>query len=49
MIYHLFNYLKECDIPGQGLMGYLSFRAILAIVISMLIAFFAGGKIIRRL
>lgn len=49
MIYHLFNYFKDCDIPGQGLMGYLSFRAILAIVISMLISFFAGGKIIRRL
>lgn len=49
MIYHLFNLLKDYDIPGQGLMGYLSFRAILAVVISMLIAFFAGGKIIRTL
>lgn len=49
MIYHLFNYLKEYDIPGQGLMGYLSFRAMTAMVISMLIAFFAGKGIIRRL
>ena len=49
MIYHLFQLLKDYDIPGQGLMHYLSFRAMLAIVISMLIAFFAGGRIIRLL
>ena len=49
MIYYLFDLLRDYDIPGQRLMGYLSFRAILALVISMLIAFFAGGSIIRRL
>ncbi len=49
MIYHLFQLLKDYDIPGQGLMHYLSFRAMLAVVISMLIAFFAGGRIIRAL
>ena len=28
MIYHLFQYLERCgvDIPGMGLMHYLSFR-----------------------
>ena len=49
MLYHLFEALKEYDIPGQGLMGYLSFRAILANVLSMLFAFFAGEPIIRWL
>ena len=49
MLYHLFQALKDYDIPGQGLMGYLSFRAILANVISMLFAFFAGEPIIRWL
>ena len=49
MLYHLFEALKDYDIPGQGLMGYLSFRAILANVISMLFAFFAGEPIIRWL
>ena len=49
MIYHLFNYLKDFNFPGHNLMTYLSFRAILAVVISMLIAFFAGGSIIKRL
>ncbi len=49
MLYHLFQALKDYDIPGQGLMGYLSFRAILANVLSMLFAFFAGEPIIRWL
>ena len=47
MLYHLFQYLqKVTDIPGIGLMNYLSFRAIAASIISMLIAFFAGKRII---
>ena len=49
MIYHLFQLLKDYDIPGQGLMSYLSFRAMLASVTAMLISFFAGRKIIRWL
>lgn len=49
MLYHLFNALSEYDFPGQGLMGYLSFRAMLASVISMLFSFFAGIRIIRWL
>ena len=49
MLYHLFEALKDYDIPGQGLMGYLSFRAMLANVISMLFAFFAGEPVIRWL
>ena len=49
MIYHLFDALKDFDIPGQGLMNYLSFRAFLAAVISMLTALLAGKKIIRKL
>jgi phospho-N-acetylmuramoyl-pentapeptide-transferase len=49
MLYHLFQLLQKYDIPGQGLMNYLSFRAILASIFSMLIAFFAGKRIIRWL
>lgn len=49
MLYHLFNALEGYDFPGQGLMSYLTFRAMLASVISMLIAFFAGKRIIRWL
>jgi len=50
MLYHLFEYLKTVvDFPGIGLMTYLSFRAMAARVVSMLIAFIAGGKIIKTL
>lgn len=46
MLYHLSEWLNA---QGLNLMNYLSFRAILALVISLLISFFAGGKIIRLL
>ena len=51
MLYHLVDWLTKLgyDFPGAGLMNYLSFRAMLAAVISMLIAFFAGKKIIHWL
>ena len=51
MLYHLIDWLESLGvhIPGMGLMNYLSFRALLAAVISMLIAFFAGKKIIAWL
>ena len=48
MIYHLFEYLRGLgiDIPGQGLMGYLSFRAIASFTAALLISVFAGKRII---
>ena len=49
MIYALFQALKEYDIPGQGLMTYLSFRAMIGCVTAMLISLFAGRRIIRWL
>lgn len=51
MLYHLSEWLNAqgLNIPGLNLMNYLSFRAILALVISLLISFFAGGRIIRLL
>ena len=49
MLYHLIEYLKSLgiDIPGQGLFGYLSFRAITSFTFALLISIFAGKKIIR--
>ena len=46
MIYHLFEWLEGCDIPGQQLMGFLSFRAILAFTTALLISIIAGKRII---
>ena len=51
MIYHLIEYFKQIgiDIPGQGLFGYLSFRAIASFTAALLISIFAGKKIIAWL
>ena len=46
MIYHLFEYLQQFDIPGGRLMNYLSFRAILASVTAMAISLLVGKRII---
>ena len=51
MIYHLFQYLERigADIPGMGLMHYLSFRAMMATVAAVLFAMLVGKRIIRIL
>ena len=51
MIYHLFQYMESAgmDFPGMGLMHYLSFRAMMAAVTAVLVALFAGKRIIRLL
>lgn len=49
MIYHLVEYLRGTgmDIPGMGLFNYLSFRAISAFTIALVVSIFAGKRIIR--
>ena len=51
MIYHLFRYLEQAgvDIPGMGLMHYLSFRAMMATVAAVLFTMLVGKRIIRIL
>lgn len=49
MLYHLFKNLDGLDIPGQALFGFLSFRAMLAALISILVAIFFGKKMISFL
>lgn len=49
MLYYLFNLLQEHHIPGVGLMNYITFRSGAAFVISLLLAVFAGRRIIQRL
>ena len=49
MLYYLFELLKKYDIPGQGLMTYFSFRAILANVIAIVVAYFFGKAVIKWL
>ena len=50
MLYHLFDLLERGDyLPGAGLFRYLSFRAALAVVVSLIVSVGTGGYIIRRL
>jgi len=50
MLYYLFDYLhKEFAFPGSGLFQYISFRAMMAAVCSLLIGIVVGKRIIRYL
>ena len=49
MLYYLFKYLHELDFPGAGMFDYISFRASLSIITSLLIATVFGKKIIYHL
>jgi len=50
MLYYLFEYLEQhYQFPGAGLFQYLSFRASVAVILSLLISSIFGKKIIRLL
>ena len=51
MIYHLFEYLNNSgvDFPGIGLMQYITFRSLIALMTALLVALYAGPRIIRKL
>lgn len=50
MLYYLFTYLHEqLDFPGAGVFQYISFRAAMALVLSLVISMLFGKRIIRLL
>jgi phospho-N-acetylmuramoyl-pentapeptide-transferase len=50
MLYYLFEYLEnEFQFPGASLFGFLTFRAALTIILSLLISTIYGKRIIRFL
>ncbi len=50
MLYYLFEYLeKEFQFPGASLFGFLTFRAAIAIILSLLISTIYGKRIINFL
>ncbi|MEP3839093.1 MAG: phospho-N-acetylmuramoyl-pentapeptide-transferase [Algibacter sp.] len=50
MLYYLFEYLeKQFQLPGASLFGFLTFRAALAMIFSLLISTIYGKRIIRFL
>lgn len=49
MLYHLFEYLQQFDLPGAGLFQYISFRSAMAIITSLIISMLFGKQIIQKL
>lgn len=50
MLYHFFDYIDTItDLPGTGLFRYISFRAGMALIISLLITMISGRRIIGLL
>lgn len=47
MLYYLFHYLDKMDFPGAGVFQYISFRAALALMTSLLISLVFGKRIIN--
>lgn len=50
MLYHLFDYIERFyDVPGAGLFQYISFRASMAIIASLIISMVFGKRILALL
>lgn len=49
MLYYLFQYLHELGVPGAGVFQYISFRAAMAIMVSLLISMVFGKSIIEMI
>ena len=49
MLYYLFKYLDSINVAGAGVFQYISFRASMAGIMSLLIALLIGKRIIRWL
>jgi phospho-N-acetylmuramoyl-pentapeptide-transferase len=47
MLYELFKYLDEFDIPGAGMFGYVSFRSLTSLILSLVISMVAGEYFIK--
>ena len=49
MLYYLFEYLDKLDFPGAGVFGYISFRAGMALIFSLIVSIVFGNRIINYL
>lgn len=49
MLVYLFDYLNELNFPGAGLFDYISFRAGMALITSLIVSVFFGKRIIGLL
>ena len=50
MLYHLFDYLQDTyNLPGAGVFRYISFRASMAVIVSLVISMLFGKRLIDML
>lgn len=49
MLYYLFRFLDQFGIPGAHIWSYISFRALLAMILSLIISAWFGEKFIKYL
>jgi phospho-N-acetylmuramoyl-pentapeptide-transferase len=49
MLYYIFDYLDKFNFPGAGLFNYISFRAAMALLMSLFVSIFIGKRIINKL
>ncbi len=49
MLYFIFEKLQDAHVPGARLMDYITFRSVIAMVLSLFIATVIGRRIINRL
>lgn len=49
MLYYLFDYLDSLNFPGAGLFDYISFRAAMAMITSLIVSIVFGKKLINML
>ena len=47
MLYYFFRFLEQFDIPGAHVWGYISFRALLALILALVISAWFGEKFIK--
>ena len=47
MLYYLFDLLDKWNVPGAGLFHFISFRAALALIVSLIISIVFGKKLIN--
>ena len=49
MLYYLFDYFDKFNLPGAGLFQFISFRASMALILSLIISIVFGKKFINKL
>ncbi len=47
MLYYIFRFLEQYDIPGAHLWSYISFRSLLALILSLVISAWFGEYFIK--